>query len=117
MGNFWRSLDLPLISREIELNLSWSKHLVISEILRTPEVPANQAVKSPTDRLLSTQTIKSTFQINNAKHYVPVVTFSINHNMKLLEKTKQEFGTFLRVNIDLKKQHTKKSNNLDHMID
>ena len=32
-----------------------------------------------------------TFQINNAKLYVPVVTLSINDNMKFLENMKQGF--------------------------
>ena len=27
LSNFWRSLDLPLISYEIELDLSWSKNV------------------------------------------------------------------------------------------
>ena len=31
----------------------------------------------------------ATFQINNAKLYAPVVFFSINNNMKLLENMKQ----------------------------
>ena len=38
-----------------------------------------------------TQTTSATFQINNAKIYVPVVTLSINHNIKFLENTKQGF--------------------------
>ena len=32
-----------------------------------------------------------TFQINNAKLYVPVVTLSINDNIKFLENMKQGF--------------------------
>ena len=34
-SDFWRSLDLPLINCEIELDLSWSKNCVLFEILRT----------------------------------------------------------------------------------
>ena len=34
------------------------------------------------------QTTGVTFQINNAKLYVPVVTLSINDNIKFLENTK-----------------------------
>ena len=44
LGNFWRSLSLPLINCEIELDLSWSRCCVISEISRTPAVPANVLV-------------------------------------------------------------------------
>ena len=36
-------------------------------------------------------TTKATFEINSANLYGPVVTLSINDNIKLLEKIKQEF--------------------------
>ena len=37
------------------------------------------------------QTTGTAFQINNAKLYVPVVTLSINDNIKYLENIKQGF--------------------------
>ena len=37
------------------------------------------------------QTTEATLQINNAKLYVPVVTLSINDNIKFLENIKQGF--------------------------
>ena len=37
------------------------------------------------------QTTRATFQINNAKLYFPVVTLSINDNIKFLENIKQGF--------------------------
>ena len=37
------------------------------------------------------QTTEATFQINNVKIYVPVVTLSINDNINFLENIKQEF--------------------------
>ena len=40
-SNFWRSLHLSLINCKTELDLSWSKNCVISEMSRTPEVAAN----------------------------------------------------------------------------
>ena len=43
LSNFWRSLDWSLIACEIELDLTWSKYCVISEISRKPgEEAANQ---------------------------------------------------------------------------
>ena len=39
--NFWRFLDLPLINCEIELDLSWSKNCIISEISITTGIPDN----------------------------------------------------------------------------
>ena len=38
---------------------------------------------------ITTQTTGAIFQINNAKLYVPVVTLSINDNIKFLENIKQ----------------------------
>ena len=78
MGIFWRSLDLPLICCRIELNLSLSKHCVISEISKIPEVPANPAAKLPTNCVPPTQTTKAKLQINNAKFYVPEVILFAN---------------------------------------
>ena len=45
----------------------------------------------------------ATFQINNAKLYVPVVTLPINDNIKFLENIQQALEEqFLGTNIDLK---------------
>ena len=83
-----------LINCEIELDLSWSRFCVISEILRTYAVPAN----SPVPAVEATQTIEAIFQINNAKLYVPAVTLSINDNIKFLENIKQGFKTTISWN-------------------
>ena len=40
---------------------------------------------------MATTTNSTTFQINNVKRYVPVVTLSINDNIKFLENFKQGF--------------------------
>ena len=59
MSNFWRSLDFALINCEIELDLSWSKECIVSEINKTPEVIANPDANSP-DPLIkaTTETIR-----------------------------------------------------------
>ena len=88
MSHSWRSLDLPLIKWEIELDLSWSRHCVISEISRTFREGPNT---SPVQYQVTSQTNSATFQMNNAKLYVPVVTLSINSNIKFLENIKQGF--------------------------
>ena len=74
LNNFWRSLHLPLINCEIELDLPRSKYSIICDILRTPEVAGDNLVEA-------TLTNGATFQINNAKLYVPIVTLSINDNI------------------------------------
>ena len=84
LGTVWRFLNLSLINCEIELDLTWSKNRVISEISRTPEVDK----ANPVDETLTTGAI---FQINNTKLYVPVVTLSINDKTKFLEHVKQEY--------------------------
>ena len=60
LSNFWRSLNLLLINCEIELDLTWSKHCVMSEMLRTPDTEG----ANPADETLTTG---ATFQINNAE--------------------------------------------------
>ena len=68
MSNFWRSLDLPLINCEPELDFSWSEHCGISE--RTPrpsDTYANPAANPPTYCVTPIQTTGSTFQITGAK--------------------------------------------------
>ena len=91
LSNFWRSLDLPLINCQTELDLSWSRYCVISEISRIPAVPANPSANPPVPAGAETQAISATFQINNAKFYIPVVTLSVIDNIKFLENTKQGF--------------------------
>ena len=47
LSSFWRFLKSPLINCEIELDLSWSKECIISEIYKVPEVPANSNTNPP----------------------------------------------------------------------
>ena len=116
LSNFWRSLDLCLISCEIEPDLRWTRNCVISEVLRAfREVDPNT---DPVAYEVATATTGATFQINNVKVYVPVATLSINDNIKFLENTKQEF----KRTISWKKYKSEitteaKNNNLDYLID
>ena len=83
--------DLPLINYEISFDLLWSKECIISEISITPAVAGNPNSNPPVMAAAAIQTTSRTFQINNAKFYLPVVTLSINDNMKFLENKKQGF--------------------------
>ena len=66
--NFWRSLEMPLISCKIHLELNWTKDYVISTIADT------------------------TFKITNTKLYVPIVTLSSNeHNVELVKLLEEGF--------------------------
>ena len=112
------SLNLPLINCEIELDLSCKKNGVISEISRTLEVFANPNANPPTNCVPQTQSSKATFQTNNAKLFVPVITLYINDNFKFLENMKQGFKRIISWNkyrSGITAQP--KNNNFNYMID
>ena len=65
LSDFWRTLAMSLINREINVILTWSKNCVISN------AAANQ---------------DTTFAITDTKLYIPVVTLSTQDNAKLLQQ-------------------------------
>ena len=65
LSNFWRTLEMPLINCEVNLELTWSK-----------------------DSVITTSTGEGKFQITETKLYVPVVTLSTQDNAKLLQQLK-----------------------------
>ena len=65
LSNFWRTLEMPLISCELNLELTWSKNCVITNY-----------------------TGERKFAITETKLYVPVVTLSTQDNAKLLQRLK-----------------------------
>ena len=69
LSNFWRSLNIPLIGFEIELNLAWPKNCVLADMIVANNPPTE--VK---------------FQITDTKLYVPVVTLSKENDAKILEQ-------------------------------
>ena len=72
LSNFWRTLEMPLIIREVNLLLTWSASCVIV----STDV-ANQ---------------NATFAITDTKLYVPVVTLLQQDNAKLLEQLQSGFN-------------------------
>ena len=97
LSNFWRSLNIPLINCEVELILTWFKNCVlIDKSTRDANYNANLRV-SKIDNPEN-----ETFQITDAKLYVPVVTLSKENDIKLLEQLKSGF------------KRTIKLNNIDH---
>ena len=68
LSNFFRSLEMPLITCKIELNLTWKKECVLS-------TDAGDAV----------------FIINDTKLYVPVVTLSKEDNKDFIEQQNKGF--------------------------
>ena len=61
LSNFWRLIDLPLINCEIELDLSWSKECIISEISVIPEVIGSPDANPPVLEVAAIQTTVATF--------------------------------------------------------
>ena len=56
-----------------------------------PITPRNPNAKPPVQAREARESTGAIFQINNAKRYVPVVTLSINDNIKVVENIKQGF--------------------------
>ena len=68
LSNFWRSLEIPLISCKVEPSLTWNEDCILTSLAGN-----------------------STFTIADAKLYVPVVTVSIEYNAKLTKLLNEGF--------------------------
>ena len=91
---------------------------MISEISITPAITGNPRANSSVAAAVARQTTSPTCQINNAKLYVPVVTFSNNDNIKFLENIKQGFKRTISWNKYISEITAQaKINNLDYLID
>ena len=107
LGNFWRSLDIPLINCEITLILSWYKECVL--VGRAFRGQPAAAINSPTN---------AKFEITHCKLYVPVVTLSAENNNKLLEQLKSGFRRTIKWNKYMSRMSNQnKNNNLNYLID
>ena len=106
-GNFWRSLDIPLINCEITLALSWYKECAL--VGRAFRGPPAAVINSPTD---------AKFEITDCKLYVPVVTLSAENDNKLLEQLKSGFRRSIKWNKHMSQlSNQNKNNNLNYLID
>ena len=103
------------VNCEIELDWKWTRNCVTSEVSRIFRAVDPNA--DPIVYEVATQTITVTFQMNNAKLYVPVVTFSITDNIKCLENIKQGFKKTLSWNKYRSEITQTRNNNLDYLID
>ena len=110
LGNFWRSLDIPLINCEITLILSWCKECVlVGRAFRGPPAAAANRINSPTS---------ARFEITDCKLYVPVVTLSAENDSKLLEQLKSGFRRSIKWNKYMSQMSNQnKNNNLNYLID
>ena len=86
---FWRTLEMPLINCEINIDLTWSKNCIIV----APDI-ANQG---------------TTFPIADTKCYFPVVTLSTQDNAKMLEQLRFGFKRTINCNVNQKYQQKDKT--------
>ena len=98
LGDFWRTIQMPLINWEITLDPNWSEKCIM-----VTNAIANQG---------------ATFSITDAKLYVPAVTLSTQDNAKLLEQLKFGFKRTINGNKYQAKVSTERVNQyLDYLID
>ena len=111
LGNFWRALNMPLISCEGSLELKWNKNCVITS-LKERQVDAGPPVVrdgTPTGAGLA---------INDCKLYIPVVTLSKDDEIKLLTNLKSGFKGEIEWNKYRSQMSTEAiNNNLNIVID
>ena len=81
LDNFWRALNIPLISCEVSLELKWDKNCVITSLEQRAIGGGNR------DNAL----IGATLAIKDCKLYVPAVTLSKDDKTKLLTNLKSGF--------------------------
>ena len=78
LGNFWRALNIPLISCEAFLELKWNKNCVITS-LEQRDIGGDNRDNAPTG---------TTFAISDCKLYVPVLSLYKDDEIKLLTNLK-----------------------------
>ena len=110
LGNFWRALDIPLISCEliVSLELKWNKNCVIT----------SQQIGVNLDGGNTTAPTNATLAINDCKLYIPVVTLSKDDEIKLLTNLKSGFTREIEWNKYRSQMTTEAiNNNLNISID
>ena len=81
LGNFWRALNIPLISCEVFLELKWDRNCVITS-LEQRDIGGGNRDNAPTG---------ATLAINDCKLYVPELTVSKDDEIRLLTNLKSGF--------------------------
>ena len=81
LGNFWRALNIPLISCEVSLELKWDRNCVITSLEKRDIGGGNR------DNALT----GATLSITDCKLYVPAVNLSKDDETKLLTNLKSGF--------------------------
>ena len=108
LGNFWRALNIPLISCEVFLELKWNKNCVITS-LEQRDIGGGNRDNAPTG---------ATLAINDCKLYISAVTLSKDDEIKLLTNLKSGFKREIIWNKYRSQMTTEAvNNNLNILID
>ena len=108
LGNFWRALNIPLISCEVSLELKWDKNCIITSSEQR-DIGGDNRDYAPTGATLS---------ITDCKLYVPVVSLSKVGEIKLLTNLKSGFKREIIWNKYRSQMTTEAiNNNLNILID
>ena len=108
LGNFSRTLNIPLISCEVFLELKWDKNCIITS-LEQRDIGGGNRDNAPTG---------ATLAINNCKLYVPAATLSKDDEIKLLTNLKSGFKREIIWNKYRSQMTTEAvNNNLNILID
>ena len=81
LGNFWRTLNIPLISCEVSLELKWNEHCVVTSL-------ENRIINAGPPVIRGNVPTSATLSITGCKLYIPVVTLSKDDEIKLLTNLK-----------------------------
>ena len=108
LGNFWRALNIPLISCEVSLELKWDKNCIVTS-LEQKDIGGGNRDNAPTG---------ATLAINDSKLYLPAVTLSKDDEIKLLTNLKSGFNREIIWNKYRSQMTTEAvNNNLNILID
>ena len=108
LGNFWRALNIPLISCDVSLELKWDRNCIITS-LEQRGIGGGNRDNAPTG---------ATLAINDSKLYVPAVTLSKDDEIKLLTNLKSGFKREIIWNKYRSQMTTEAvNNNLNILID
>ena len=112
LSNLWRTLDIPLIIREVSLTLSWSANFVITSLekrLVTAEQGDKPEVRDDSPKA-------TTFKTTDCKLYVPLVTLSAENDNKLIEQLKTGFKRTVKWNEYKSEMSNETENNNFHYL-
>ena len=115
LSNFWKTLDIALISCEVSLALSWSVNCVIISLEKRL---VTQAAQGDNPAIYDDSPTNATFKTTDCKLHVPVVTLSAENDNKLLEQLKTGFKRTIKWNkYRSEMSNQTKNNNLNDLID